>query len=763
MFCKKCLLRNFAKFTGKHPYHSLFFNKVAGQRLVTLLKKETLAQVFSCEFFKISKSTFSYRTPPVVVSVITTFLFPGEVSDKETADMIAREQRGNLKKDIRVLLHVNDNKNKPQKEGNTKAVNTLLSPESLKASSIENQVEGETLDDSKNKSIATSVSSGDTSLSFVNAKNNDDSVNYKKPLTILLRALLKNKKDDGRTRNLLKELFTKNWDQNIDDINLDLPQPNASLNPNPVPPEPVLNKFIQSIHAHALSKEPMKTTAEGVLPNFINFHQGYKIQNDVTTPLRINGGKVLGGNVRGGSILGGVVSGGEVSGGEITGGRITGGFFKNGFFMDGELENGVVEGGKIKGGKITGGDVKSGLVEGGEVKGGVVEGGHLINGTVEGGDFKGGEIIGGKLISGEMDGGVLLRNGTINGGLLKGGTIESGSLNGGVMLGGILRGGEIKSGVIRGGIIDKGVIVQDAEIGPGVEIHEGIIKGGKITVQSLSSSPNSNFPTQPSSGTQDVLIDSSESFFGNTPLTMDTSHTTDQINRSNIMYSIKVLPKPTESFKASIIQGETSTFSPSNDRLTTTKNESPSTLRKIIEDKMFLEHSLNKMGGEDEEKIIETHAGLKNTILPKSTAIPTTTVSASNKPFLTADKPTSQKIAIKKSTSKIDSSNSKFDTSKTALILKNLHPRINKDYNLTKKVSSVVQNVKKSPQQEMIEAVARQHEFMKPKLEQAQKMLLQYQQQQQQQQHQKYNQEFLQKQNGNQNGIVLRSSHQNIS
>ena len=29
----------------------------------TLLKKETLAQVFSCEFCEISKKTFFYRTP----------------------------------------------------------------------------------------------------------------------------------------------------------------------------------------------------------------------------------------------------------------------------------------------------------------------------------------------------------------------------------------------------------------------------------------------------------------------------------------------------------------------------------------------------------------------------------------------------------------------------------------------------------------------------------------------------------------------------
>ena len=32
------------------------------------IKRETLAQVFSCEFYKISKNTFSYRTPPVAAS-----------------------------------------------------------------------------------------------------------------------------------------------------------------------------------------------------------------------------------------------------------------------------------------------------------------------------------------------------------------------------------------------------------------------------------------------------------------------------------------------------------------------------------------------------------------------------------------------------------------------------------------------------------------------------------------------------------------------
>ena len=35
------------------------------------IEKEILAQVFSCEFCKIYKNSFSYRTPPVAASVFT--------------------------------------------------------------------------------------------------------------------------------------------------------------------------------------------------------------------------------------------------------------------------------------------------------------------------------------------------------------------------------------------------------------------------------------------------------------------------------------------------------------------------------------------------------------------------------------------------------------------------------------------------------------------------------------------------------------------
>ena len=44
VFCKKCVFRNFEKFTGKHLYQRLFFNKVAGLAC-NFMKKESLAQV----------------------------------------------------------------------------------------------------------------------------------------------------------------------------------------------------------------------------------------------------------------------------------------------------------------------------------------------------------------------------------------------------------------------------------------------------------------------------------------------------------------------------------------------------------------------------------------------------------------------------------------------------------------------------------------------------------------------------------------------
>ena len=75
---EKRVLRNFIKFTGKHLCQSLFFNKIARfwPEACNFIKKETLTQVFSSEFYEISKNTFSNRTPlrngVVLVSLLLT-------------------------------------------------------------------------------------------------------------------------------------------------------------------------------------------------------------------------------------------------------------------------------------------------------------------------------------------------------------------------------------------------------------------------------------------------------------------------------------------------------------------------------------------------------------------------------------------------------------------------------------------------------------------------------------------------------------------
>ena len=68
MFCKKGFPRNFTKFIGKYQRQSLFFNKVAG-----FIRKDTLAQVFSCGFWEISKNTFSTEPP------VTAFKYWAEI------------------------------------------------------------------------------------------------------------------------------------------------------------------------------------------------------------------------------------------------------------------------------------------------------------------------------------------------------------------------------------------------------------------------------------------------------------------------------------------------------------------------------------------------------------------------------------------------------------------------------------------------------------------------------------------------------------
>ena len=57
VFCKKGVLKNFIKFTGKHLCQSLFFKKVAG-RPATLLKNRLWHRCFSVNFVKFLRTSF---------------------------------------------------------------------------------------------------------------------------------------------------------------------------------------------------------------------------------------------------------------------------------------------------------------------------------------------------------------------------------------------------------------------------------------------------------------------------------------------------------------------------------------------------------------------------------------------------------------------------------------------------------------------------------------------------------------------------------
>ena len=76
MSCKKGVLKNFTKFTGKQLCQRLFFffffffcaSVSFFVSASNFVKKETLAQVFFCEFCEIFQNIVFDRTPPVAAS-----------------------------------------------------------------------------------------------------------------------------------------------------------------------------------------------------------------------------------------------------------------------------------------------------------------------------------------------------------------------------------------------------------------------------------------------------------------------------------------------------------------------------------------------------------------------------------------------------------------------------------------------------------------------------------------------------------------------
>ena len=63
VFCKKGVLKNFAKFMGKQLCRCLFFNKLAGMKPTTLLKKRLWHMCFPLNLAKFLRTPF-HRTLP---------------------------------------------------------------------------------------------------------------------------------------------------------------------------------------------------------------------------------------------------------------------------------------------------------------------------------------------------------------------------------------------------------------------------------------------------------------------------------------------------------------------------------------------------------------------------------------------------------------------------------------------------------------------------------------------------------------------------
>ena len=61
VFCKKAVLENFAKFTGKHLYQTIFFNKLADRRpeACNSIKKRIWHRCFPVNFVKLLRTLFS--------------------------------------------------------------------------------------------------------------------------------------------------------------------------------------------------------------------------------------------------------------------------------------------------------------------------------------------------------------------------------------------------------------------------------------------------------------------------------------------------------------------------------------------------------------------------------------------------------------------------------------------------------------------------------------------------------------------------------
>ena len=88
---RKGVLRNFAKFTGKHLCQSLFFNKVAGLRSAALLKKRLWRLCFPVNFVKFLRTPFLQNTSGRLLLFALTLFILSELYQKVIPTVIGNK------------------------------------------------------------------------------------------------------------------------------------------------------------------------------------------------------------------------------------------------------------------------------------------------------------------------------------------------------------------------------------------------------------------------------------------------------------------------------------------------------------------------------------------------------------------------------------------------------------------------------------------------------------------------------------------------
>ena len=104
-----------------------------------VIKKETLAQLFSCEFCKISKNTFPYRKPPVA-AFVESFYFISCAFPKKFVKQIFTFTEKAYFMDTKVFLFIilrYENKNNQQTKQENSAFNDVMAKRNLNINSTE--------------------------------------------------------------------------------------------------------------------------------------------------------------------------------------------------------------------------------------------------------------------------------------------------------------------------------------------------------------------------------------------------------------------------------------------------------------------------------------------------------------------------------------------------------------------------------------------------------------------------------------------------